>query len=64
LAAELEGTPIKVNSIHPGWVRTRLGGGAADIDEVEGSRTSILAATLPEDGPTGSFFFLENTLPW
>ncbi|MFE4712663.1 SDR family NAD(P)-dependent oxidoreductase [Paenibacillus sp. NPDC056722] len=64
LAAELEGTPIKVNSIHPGWVRTRLGGGAADIDEVEGSRTSILAATLPADGPTGSFFFLENTLPW
>ncbi|MBW7454189.1 SDR family NAD(P)-dependent oxidoreductase [Paenibacillus sepulcri] len=64
LAAELRGTPIKVNSIHPGWVSTRIGGGAADIDEVEGSRTSIMAATLPEDGPTGSFFFLENTLPW
>ncbi|GGG70079.1 SDR family NAD(P)-dependent oxidoreductase [Paenibacillus radicis (ex Gao et al. 2016)] len=64
LAAELRDTTIKVNSIHPGWVRTRLGGGAADIDEVEGSRTSILAATLPEDGPTGSFFFEENALPW
>ncbi|BBI34011.1 SDR family NAD(P)-dependent oxidoreductase [Cohnella abietis] len=64
LAAELKGTSIKVNSVHPGWVRTRLGGGAADIDEVEGSRTSILAATLPEDGPSGSFFYLDDTLPW
>ncbi|MFH5183405.1 SDR family NAD(P)-dependent oxidoreductase [Paenibacillus sp. TAB 01] len=64
LAAELQGTPVKVNSIHPGWVRTRLGGDAGHIDEAEGSRTSIIAATLPEDGPTGSFFFLENTLPW
>jgi NAD(P)-dependent dehydrogenase (short-subunit alcohol dehydrogenase family) len=64
LAAELKETSIKVNSIHPGWVRTRIGGGAADIDEVEGSRTSIMAATLPEDGPTGTFFYLENTLPW
>ncbi|RED61844.1 SDR family oxidoreductase [Cohnella lupini] len=64
LAAELKETPIKVNSIHPGWARTQIGGGAADIDEAEGSRTSIMAATLPEDGPTGTFFYLENTLPW
>lgn len=64
LAEELKDTPIKVNSIHPGWVRTQIGGGSADIDEVEGSRTSIIAATLPEDGPTGGFFHLENALPW
>ncbi|WP_274650827.1 SDR family oxidoreductase [Paenibacillus humicola] len=64
LAAELRDTPIKVNSVHPGWVRTRLGGGAADIDEADGARTSILAATLPDDGPTGSFLFESNTLPW
>ncbi|WP_240420111.1 SDR family oxidoreductase [Paenibacillus periandrae] len=64
LAEELKDTPIKVNSIHPGWVRTRLGGDKAQYDEVEGSRSSILAATLPENGPTGGFFHLEDALPW
>ncbi|MFF2479923.1 SDR family oxidoreductase [Paenibacillus sp. NPDC058071] len=64
LAAELRDTPIKVNSVHPGWVRTRLGGHAADMNEAEGAKTSIYAATLPEDGPTGAFLYGENTLPW
>ncbi|MEK8132046.1 SDR family oxidoreductase [Paenibacillus filicis] len=64
LAHELKDTAIKVNSIHPGWVNTSLGGAKADIDAVEGSRTSIIAATLPDDGPSGQFFYLENHLPW
>ncbi|GGG67993.1 SDR family oxidoreductase [Paenibacillus radicis (ex Gao et al. 2016)] len=64
LAAELKDTPIKVNSIHPGWVQTEMGGQNANVDIVEGSRTSIIMATLPADGPTGGFFHLENPLPW
>ncbi|WP_223285281.1 SDR family oxidoreductase [Paenibacillus sp. PL91] len=64
LAHELKDTPIKVNSIHPGWVVTALGGNKATIDVVEGSRTSIIAATLPADGQTGGFFHLDDQLPW
>lgn len=64
LAHELKDTSIKVNSIHPGWIRTELGGNKADLDEVEGSRTSILMATLPDDGPTGGFYHLDSPLPW
>ncbi|MFF2089202.1 SDR family oxidoreductase [Paenibacillus sp. NPDC058174] len=64
LAAELKDTPIKVNSVHPGWVQTEMGGARANVDIVEGSRTSIIMATLPADGPTGGFFHLENPLPW
>ncbi len=64
LAYELKDTPIKVNSAHPGWVKTELGGDAAPMEIPDGARTSVRLATLPADGPTGGFFFLEDTLPW
>jgi NAD(P)-dependent dehydrogenase (short-subunit alcohol dehydrogenase family) len=64
LAHELRETKIKVNSVHPGWVRSDMGGAAADLDVVAGSRTSVQLATIPDDGPTGGFFFMEETVPW
>jgi NAD(P)-dependent dehydrogenase (short-subunit alcohol dehydrogenase family) len=64
LAHELRGTPIKVNSAHPGWVKTDLGGPSAWMELSEGGKTSVQLATLPEDGPTGGFFHLGQPLPW
>lgn len=64
LAALLKGMPIKVNSAHPGWVRTDLGGKEAPMDTMEGAKTSVALATLDNDGPTGGFFHLDETLPW
>ena len=64
LAHELRGTNIKVNSAHPGWVRTELGGSAAPLDLSEGGKTSVQLATLPDDGPTGGYFHLGEPLPW
>jgi NAD(P)-dependent dehydrogenase (short-subunit alcohol dehydrogenase family) len=64
LAHELRDTPIKVNSAHPGWVKTDMGGAGADLDISEGGKTSAWLATLPEDGPTGGFFHLGQRLPW
>jgi NAD(P)-dependent dehydrogenase (short-subunit alcohol dehydrogenase family) len=64
LADALRGTPIKVNSIHPGWVKTELGGPYA-TDELSGSgKTAARLATLASDGPSGRFFHLDNALPW
>lgn len=64
LAHELIDTPIKVNSAHPGWVKTEIGGKYAEMDVKEGSRTSVKLATLPTDGPTGKFYHLDDELPW
>ncbi|NHN31914.1 SDR family oxidoreductase [Paenibacillus agricola] len=64
LAHELRDTTIKVNSAHPGWVQSELGGKLAPLGIEDGSLTSILLATLPDDGPTGGFFHMGEALPW
>ena len=64
LAQELRGTKIKVNSAHPGWVKTDMGGKAAPLEISEGGKTSVQLATLPDDGPTGGYFHLGQPLPW
>jgi NAD(P)-dependent dehydrogenase (short-subunit alcohol dehydrogenase family) len=64
LAHELKDTPIKVNSAHPGWVKTDMGGGDASLEISEGGKTSAWLATLPADGPTGGFFHMQERVPW
>jgi NAD(P)-dependent dehydrogenase (short-subunit alcohol dehydrogenase family) len=64
LAYELRDTKIKVNSAHPGWVKTDMGGNQAPMELSEGGKTSAALATLPDDGPTGGFFHLGKPLPW
>jgi NAD(P)-dependent dehydrogenase (short-subunit alcohol dehydrogenase family) len=64
LAYELRDTNIKVNSAHPGWVKTDMGGPQATMELSEGAKTSATLATLPDDGPSGGFFHLGQTLPW
>lgn len=64
LAALLRNTAIKVNSAHPGWVRTDIGGPDAPLDPAEGARTGVALATLDDKGPSGGFFHMGKTLPW
>lgn len=64
LAWELRDTNIKVNSAHPGWVQTDLGGAKAPMKVVDGAKTAVVLATLPSDGPSGQFFHLGEPLPW
>jgi NAD(P)-dependent dehydrogenase (short-subunit alcohol dehydrogenase family) len=64
LAHELADTSIKVNSADPGWVKTDMGGEGAMLEIVDGAKTSVRLATLSEDGPTGGYFHLGETLPW
>lgn len=64
LAYELKDTNIKVNSAHPGWVKTDLGGEGALMEVQDGAKTSVWLATLSNDGPTGGFFHMQDSLPW
>jgi NAD(P)-dependent dehydrogenase (short-subunit alcohol dehydrogenase family) len=64
LAYELKDTKIKVNSAHPGWVKTDMGTDAAPMEIPEGGKTGVELALLGEDGPTGGFFHLGKPLPW
>jgi hypothetical protein len=51
-----------LNSAHPGFVKTEMGGVAADLELSEGGKTSAWLATLPDDGPTGGY--IGEALPW
>jgi NAD(P)-dependent dehydrogenase (short-subunit alcohol dehydrogenase family) len=64
LAYELRDTPIKVNAAHPGWVKTEMGGEGAQMEIPDGAKTSVALATLPADGPSGTYTHLGETLPW
>jgi NAD(P)-dependent dehydrogenase (short-subunit alcohol dehydrogenase family) len=64
LAYELRDNKIKVNSAHPGWVKTEMGGPDAPMEVSEGGKTSAQLATLADDGPNGGFFHLGQPLPW
>ncbi|WP_193175504.1 SDR family oxidoreductase [Oricola nitratireducens] len=65
LAVDLEGEGIAVRLVHPGWVRTDMGGSQADIS-VQESAAGILriveATTLAD---TGTFVDYDgSTIPW
>jgi NAD(P)-dependent dehydrogenase (short-subunit alcohol dehydrogenase family) len=61
-AEELRGTDVLVNSVDPGWVRTRTPHATRSIEE--GVVTTVWLATLPEGGPSGQFFRDKQPLPW
>jgi NAD(P)-dependent dehydrogenase (short-subunit alcohol dehydrogenase family) len=63
LAHELRGTAIKVNSVHPGSVKTDMNA-QGELDVRTGARTSVEMALLDADGPSGGFHHLGEVLPW
>ncbi|MGO1540111.1 MAG: SDR family oxidoreductase [Luteimonas sp.] len=63
LAYELRDTPIKVNAVDPGPVRTDLNPNGP-LDVTEGARGSVQAALLAADGRSGGFTHQGEALPW
>jgi NAD(P)-dependent dehydrogenase (short-subunit alcohol dehydrogenase family) len=65
LAAKLASFGIKVNSAHPGWVQTELGGNEqAPMSIEDGAKTSVQLALLDHDGPTGKFMHMGEEMAW
>jgi NAD(P)-dependent dehydrogenase (short-subunit alcohol dehydrogenase family) len=68
LSKALAGTPLKVNSVCPGWVKTDLAGpdgkAAAPMTPEEGATIVTRMALIGEDGPTGGFFDQAGPVRW
>jgi NAD(P)-dependent dehydrogenase (short-subunit alcohol dehydrogenase family) len=64
LAAALDNTTVKVNSAHPGWVKTDLGGEHAPMEVEEGAKTIVDLCLIDENGPSGQYIHLGNQIPW
>ena len=63
LAAELHVDGILVNAASPGYTRTDMSPDA-DRPVEQGADTPVWLATLPDDGPTGGFFYEREPLVW
>ena len=63
-AHELKDTPIKVNSADPGYVATDINNNNGTRTVQQGASTPVRLATLPADGPTGSYFDDNGVVPW
>ena len=62
LSLKHEGKGIIVSSVHPGWVRTEMGGDEADISPEESAEAIYrFAVSKPE---TGQFWFKGEKMPW
>jgi NAD(P)-dependent dehydrogenase (short-subunit alcohol dehydrogenase family) len=64
LNAELHDTPIIVNSVSPGFVKTDLTGGAGNLTPAEGATTIVRFALLDDDETSGGFFDASGQTPW
>jgi len=47
---------VKINSMCPGWVQTRMGGPEAPRNPTKGAETILWLSNLDNDGPSGKFF--------
>lgn len=64
-AEELNGTGVTVNSVCPGWVKTRMGGANATRPLEKGAETIVWLATLEGPAaPTGKFFRDKKEIEW
>ena len=62
-ASQWENTPHRANSINPGSVKTDMNPWG-NLTVQEGARSSVEMATIPNDGPNGTFTHLGETVPW
>jgi NAD(P)-dependent dehydrogenase (short-subunit alcohol dehydrogenase family) len=63
-AAELARDGILINAMHPGWVRTDMGGSGATVTVEQAAATAMRLATLPDGGPSGRFHRGDEEIPW
>jgi NAD(P)-dependent dehydrogenase (short-subunit alcohol dehydrogenase family) len=55
---------IKVNAICPGYVATDINNNSGPRSVEQGAAIVVKMATLPDDGPTGTYVNDDGTIPW
>jgi NAD(P)-dependent dehydrogenase (short-subunit alcohol dehydrogenase family) len=63
-ASELAGDGILVNAMHPGWVRTDMGGSSASVAPEQAAKMALQLSTLDAGGLTGRFWRDGVEIPW
>lgn len=63
-ARQFADTNILINAACPGLVATDFTGFQGPRTPEQGAATAIRLATLPDGGPTGSFFEDDGVIPW
>lgn len=63
-ADELKETNVLVNSVCPGWVKTRMGGPSAKREVSQAVGTILWLARLEGRGPQGGFFRDYRSIAW
>ena len=64
VAAEVREFNVLVNAVCPGWVRTAMGTEEAVRSVTEGARGVVIAATLPNGGPSGQLLRDGENFGW
>jgi NAD(P)-dependent dehydrogenase (short-subunit alcohol dehydrogenase family) len=64
LAWELRDTPIKVNTVNPGYTATDMNGNSGTQTVEEGAAETVRQALVPDDAPTGGFYQTGGVVPW
>jgi NAD(P)-dependent dehydrogenase (short-subunit alcohol dehydrogenase family) len=64
LAAALAPDGILVNAMHPGWMRTAMGGPDAPVAPEQAAQTALFLASLPDGGPSGQLWEDGRQIPW
>jgi len=64
LANETDSYNIQINSVDPGWVKTKMGGAGASLSVEEGADTIVWLSTRPDNSPTGKFYKKREIISW
>lgn len=55
---------VKINSVHPGWLRTEMGGEGAPLSAEEGAETVVWLANAPAIASSGGFYHRKMGKAW
>jgi NAD(P)-dependent dehydrogenase (short-subunit alcohol dehydrogenase family) len=64
LAVDVRNRGIMVDSFHPGWVKTDMGGPRATVEPEEAATTALFLATRPQSEKTGLFWRGSTPIEW